>query len=148
MSRPTNTSATDAFPFVYRIILTTIEPILALLGAITVVINPAKYLGTMTRNTVDHDPPTAFLYTQLCGAWLVFAINEALVLRLVDDRRVWKLMCLGMLASDVCYMHSCAQAVGGWAEWAQLQHWSAEDWAVFITTFPPVMTRVALSTLR
>lgn len=124
--------------------LTTIEPILALLGAITVVVNPAKYLSTMTRDTVGYDPATAFLYTQLCGAWLVFAINEALVLRLVDNRRVWKLMCLGMLASDFCYMHSCAQANGGWTEWIQLQQWSTEDWAVFVTTFPPVTTRVLL----
>lgn len=137
-------TATDAFPFIYRFMVTTIEPILAFLGALTVLVDPAQYLGTMTRSTVAYDPQTSFLYTELCGAWLVFAINEAVVLRLVDDRRVWKLLCLGMLASDICYVHSCAQAVGGWAEWVKVQDWLTEDWVVFATTFPPVLTRAAI----
>jgi hypothetical protein len=149
------TRATDVLPFSYRLILTTIEPILAINGAITTGFTPAWYLSILTRgggagggggngnnNGPTFDPKTSFLYTELSGAWLMFAFNEALVLRLVDDIRIWTLLCWGMLLSDLCYCHSCAQAVGGWSEWVQVGNWTVEDWTVLVTTLPPMLVRI------
>lgn len=51
---------------------------------------------------------------------------------------------MGMLLSDVCYTHSCAQAVGGWSEWVKIGEWTAEDWMVTVTTWPFVLARVAI----
>ena len=67
----------------------------------------------MTRALGTFRADTRFLYTELAGAWLYFAFVEVIVLRLFDDLRLWRLLCLGMLLSDVPYFYSTAQAVGG-----------------------------------
>ena len=74
----------------------------------------------------------------------MFAFNEAVVLRLVDDLRVWKLLCWGMLVSDACYCWSCAEAVGGWADWIKVGAWGFDDWVVTVTTLPFVLVRLLL----
>jgi hypothetical protein len=51
---------------------------------------------------------------------------------------------MGMLLSDLAYTHSVAEAVGGWQEWVILQNWTVEDWFVTITTWPFVLTRIAI----
>ncbi|PVH90336.1 hypothetical protein DM02DRAFT_43575 [Periconia macrospinosa] len=76
--------ATASIPLVYRLILTTIEPLLAVLGALLAFHNPGEYISTMTRNFASFAASAAFLYTELGGAWLHFAFNEAIVLRMLD----------------------------------------------------------------
>jgi hypothetical protein len=49
-----------------------------------------------------------------------------------------------MLLSDLAYIHSVAEALGGWHEWLQVQNWTAEDWVVTITTYPFVLSRIAI----
>lgn len=66
------------------------------------------------------------------------------MLRLVDDVRTWKLLCMGMLLSDLAYMHSVAQGVGGWAEWVNVLHWTSDDWTVTIMTLPFVLARLVI----
>lgn len=66
------------------------------------------------------------------------------MLRFVDDVRVWKLLCMAILLSDILYTHSCAEAVGGWTEWFKLSNWTMEDWLVTLTTWPFVLIRVAI----
>jgi hypothetical protein len=138
-----SSSVPASFPFAYRLILTTVEPLFATLGALLAFRNPAGYLATMTRGAARFAPDSAFLYTELGGAWLYFAFAEAVVLRVYrDDARLWRLLCAGMLLSDAAYCHSAAQAVGGWATWARLADWTKEDWIVFWTTAPMLATRV------
>jgi len=138
----TTAKATEVLPFSYRLMLNTIEPILAFNGAMTTLFSPQWYLSMLSRDAIPFEPRTSFLYTELTGAWLMFAFNEALVLRLVDDIRIWTLLCWGMLLSDLCYCHSCAQAVGGWSEWAKVGDWTAGDWMVLVTTFSPMLVRI------
>ncbi|PVH70114.1 hypothetical protein DL98DRAFT_620731 [Cadophora sp. DSE1049] len=137
-------SATASIPLVYRLILTTIEPLLAVLGALLAFRNPGEYISTMTRNSASFAASTAFLYTELGGAWLYFAFNEAIVLRLFDDLRLWRILCMGMLLSDAAYCHSVAQAVGGWGAWSTMGSWATEDWVVFWTTAPMVFVRILI----
>jgi len=124
--------------------LTTIEPLLAVLGALLTFRNPGEYISTMTRNSATFTANTTFLYTQLGGGWLYFAFNEAVVLRLFDDLRLWRILCIGMLFSDVAYCHGVAQAAGGWAAWSTLGSWAREDWVVFWTTAPMVFVRILI----
>jgi hypothetical protein len=106
---------------------------------------PTVYTKTMTRHTFTTiEPASEFIYTELLGGWLHFAFTEAVVLRLVDDYRVWKLLCMGMLLSDAAYVHSCAQAVGGWAVWLQVGGWSVDDWVVTVSTWPFMVARVLI----
>jgi hypothetical protein len=139
-----STSAAASVPFIYRLVLTTIEPFFAASGALLAFRNPSSYLSTMTRNSASFVPNTTFLYTELGGAWLYFTFVEAVVLRRFDDLRLWKYLCLGMLLSDAAYCYSAAQAVGGWNEWASLGNWTSEDWLVFVTTAPMVLVRILI----
>ncbi|KAL1848936.1 hypothetical protein VTK73DRAFT_9981 [Phialemonium thermophilum] len=141
---PATVSAEASVPFVYRLVLTTIEPLFATSGALMAFRSPAAYLSTMTRGATFFLPDTAFVYTELGGAWLLFAFLEAVVLRAFDDLRLWRLLCAGMLLSDAAYCHSAAQAVGGWAQWVVLSRWTAEDWLVFWSTAPMVLVRVLI----
>ncbi len=105
---------------------------------------PAAYLSTMTRGAGTFAAGDAFLYTELTGAWLFFAFVEAVVLRVYDDLALWRLLCAGMLLSDAAYVHSAAQAVGGWSAWATLAEWTTDDWIVLATTAPPVLVRILI----
>lgn len=148
LPRTTARSATRTLPLFYRLTLTTIEPLFALVGSLLTLLAPENYLRTLTNTHPDslilYNPATSFLYTQLCGGWLLFAFNEAVVLRMVDDLRVWTLLCWGMLLSDACYCWSCAEAVGGWGRWVRVVSWGLEDWVVFVTTLWPALVRVCV----
>lgn len=136
--------ATAAVPPLSRLLITTIEPALAVSGALLAFRQPRAYLSTMTRRAGTFSSDTVFLYTELGGAWLYFAFVEAVVLRLYDDLWLWRLLCAGMLLSDAAYCHSAAQAVGGWGSWVTFEDWTVEDWVVLITTAPMVLARLLL----
>ncbi|KAK2054345.1 hypothetical protein LY76DRAFT_235931 [Colletotrichum caudatum] len=132
--------ASAAVPGIYQLVLT-IEPILAVLGAVMVLHTPHQYLAGMTRNQTPYAPDVQFLYTQLGGAWLYFAFIEGVVLRLFDDLSLWRVLCAGMLLSDAAYFHSTAQAVGGWDVWLDRSAWTVEDYSVFIASAPMLIVR-------
>lgn len=135
-------SAKAALPFIYRLIILTIEPVCAVMGSIMVIRDPAKYAGITTRHSLTFTPDTAFLYTGLGGSWLYFAFIEAVVLRLTDDLFLWRVLCFGMLFSDFLFIHSMAQAVGGWQVYSKLAEWTAEDWVCMAATAPMVLSRI------
>ena len=141
---PTRSQTASArIPPIYRFLLLNVESFFALGGVILLLFAPTTYTSTMTRHTLTTiQPASEFIYTELLGGWLHFAFTEAVVLRLVDDYRVWRLSCLGMLVSDAFFLHSCAQAIGGWGVWVQVGGWSVDDWAVTVSTLPFVMARV------
>ena len=136
--------ASDTIPLIYRLVLTFIEPFFAACGALLVFRTPEKYLATMTRDGMSFTEPSTFLYTQLGGAWLFFAFVEVVLLRVLDDRRLWRLLCAGMLLSDLPYCHSAAQAVGGWSSWLDLRAWTSEDHVVFWSTMPMALVKVLI----
>lgn len=76
------------------------------------------------------------------GSWLYFAFVEAVVMRLFDDVRLWRLLCAGMLLSDAAYCHAIAQGVGGWTAWGDIKAWTREDHTVFWATVPLVLVRI------
>ncbi|KAH8900254.1 hypothetical protein GQ53DRAFT_741194 [Thozetella sp. PMI_491] len=137
-------SAKQTIPFAYRAILVTIEPLFALGGAFLAMRKPASYLATMTREAGVFRPETAFLYTQLGGGFLYFAFIELVILHSFDDRRLWRMLCLGMLLSDFAHIFSTPQAVGGWISYASVSDWSMNDWVVVATTLPPVVVRLLI----
>ncbi|CAK4022314.1 hypothetical protein CBER1_04487 [Lecanosticta acicola] len=137
--------ASTTIPYLYRFLLTNVESLLALGGVALVLMDPGKYNASLTQARLSTiQPDTQFIYTQLAGGWAFIAFTEAVVLRLVDDLRVWKLLCAGILFSDALYTHSIAQAAGGWTEWFKVGNWSVEDWLVGVTTWPFVLTRLAI----
>ena len=51
---------------------------------------------------------------------------------------------MGMLVSDVFYVWSLAQAVGGWAVWVRLGEWEGAEWVAMVGTVPFVVVRVCI----
>ncbi|KAH6635036.1 hypothetical protein B0J18DRAFT_462175 [Chaetomium sp. MPI-SDFR-AT-0129] len=138
------TKASTSLPLLYRLTLLYIEPLFALNGALMTFRDPSGFATSITHNPALYTPANQFLYTQLGGAWLLFAFNEAVVLRLVDDLRVWRLLCWGMLVSDVVYHVSSVQAVGGWERFVSWGLWNGFDWAVFASAVVPMVVRVCV----
>lgn len=140
-----NATASATVPFGLRMLLLNLEPEFTLGGVILTLFKPETYTEQMTRAVMATvDPDSHFIYTQLAGGWLHFAFTEAVILRLVDHLRVWRLLCLGMLMSDVLYCHSVAQAVGGWAAWVRVGEWTAQEWLASAMTWPFVLARLAI----
>ncbi|OJK01307.1 hypothetical protein ASPACDRAFT_41569 [Aspergillus aculeatus ATCC 16872] len=132
-------------PYIYRLVLTTIEPIIALSGALQSLVCPTVFMSSMTRGAVPFVPEVGFLHTELGGAWLYFAFVEAVVLRVFDrDERLWRFLCAAMLLSDLAWCHSVAQAVGGWHIWLNVRIWSAEDHLMFWTSAPITVMRILI----
>lgn len=147
MARPQTRLASATVPFIIRFLILNLEPLFAIGGVFLLLTDPAAYTANMTRQAFTSiQPASEFIYTELWGGWLHFAFTEAVVLRLLDDYRVWKLLSIGMLLSDVAYCHSCAQGVGGWAEWVKVANWTTDEWIVTITTWPFVLARLAIVT--
>lgn len=139
-------TASATIPALWRFLLLYVEPFCALFGALALQLYPALYTAAMTRQKLTAiEPASEFIYTELLGGWLYFAFTEAVVLRFVDDYRVWRLLCVGMLLSDAAYVHSCAQGVGGWSEWVQVGGWTVEEWAVTLSTWPFLIARLAIA---
>lgn len=136
--------ASTAVPWVYRFLLTTIEPLFALRGAWLVLQAPSEYLTVMTRDTVAHSAPTTFLYTTIGGGWLYFAFVGAVVLRIFDDLRLWRYLCVGMILSDIANGHAVAQAVGGWEAWSKVSEWTMDDHALFWAGASVLLVRILL----
>ncbi|OQO10106.1 hypothetical protein B0A48_04463 [Cryoendolithus antarcticus] len=145
MAPPIAIKASTSLPSVYRFLLTNVEPVFTLMGILFLLSDPLKYSSMTTRELVTTlDPGASFIYTQLAGAWCVIAFTEGVLLRQVDDLRVWRLVCVAMLCSDALYTHSLAQAVGGWAVFVDLAEWTANDWIAAVGTIPFVLVRLAI----
>ncbi|OQO06563.1 hypothetical protein B0A48_08346 [Cryoendolithus antarcticus] len=145
MAPPLAPKASTTLPYLYQFLLTNVEPVFTLMGILFLLSNPLKYSSMTTRELVTAlDPAASFIYTQLAGAWCVIAFAEGVLLRQVDDLKVWKLVCMAMLCSDALYTHSLAQPVGGWGVFVDLGTWTANDWIAALGTVPFVLARLAI----
>lgn len=143
---PAGPTATSTIPWLARFLITSIEPFFAGGGAITVLLSPEFYLAGLTRDANNgFDPASRFIYTEIAGSWLMLVFIEVVILRLVDDLRVWKLLCMSILISDAFYAHSLAEAVGGWGAFFVLSDWTAQDWLAAITTWPFLAARISIA---
>ncbi|KAK6429565.1 hypothetical protein LTR95_014286 [Oleoguttula sp. CCFEE 5521] len=142
---PQAIKASTSLPPLYRFLLTNVEPVFTIMGILLLLSNPLKYSSMTTRELVTTlDPGASFIYTQLAGAWCVIAFVEGVLLRQVNDLKVWRLVCVAMLCSDALYTHSLAQAVGGWVQFVDLAKWTANDWIAAAGTVPFVLVRLAV----
>jgi hypothetical protein len=114
---------------VYRLFFLIIEPISALAGAYMAYFQPANYLTLTTPlspSPSDLPLSTSIVLTQLANLYLLFAINEGLVLRSTSDLRVWKTVLFGLLIADLGHLYSVKGlgVAGYWKIW----EWNAMAW--------------------
>ncbi len=118
-------------PRFYTAFFLFIEPISALVGAFFAHFRPLDYLQLTHASSAPSYSSTIPLSTtvvlsQLANLYLLFAINEALVLRASSDLRVWKTVLFGLLVADFGHLYSVKQ-LGSEVYWNALK-WNAMGW--------------------
>ncbi|KAF2139669.1 uncharacterized protein K452DRAFT_289666 [Aplosporella prunicola CBS 121167] len=122
---------TVPIPAPYRAFFLYIEPVSALVGAYYAHFLPSTYLQLTHRASAPASAaalPTAtqIALSQLANLYLLFAINEALVLRATASLRVWRTLLFGLLLADLGHLYSVS-ALGPAVYW-DVKSWNAIDW--------------------
>jgi hypothetical protein len=128
-------------PLPYRALLLYIEPLMAFNGAILCMFFPALFLHTFSPYLAYH-ADNQIIYNQLAATYTLFAFNQAVVLRVAKDLRVWKAIVLGILVCDTVHL---------WAGFDVMRRdgtmwlgvWRAEDWVAVLSLVVPMGLRVA-----
>ena len=125
--------ASPAFklPRFYTAFFLVIEPISALVGAYFAHFRPLDYLqmthaASAPSYAATIPVSTSVVLSQLANLYLLFTINEALVLRSTSDLRVWRTVLFGLLMADFGHLYSL-KALGSDVYWNVLK-WNAMDW--------------------
>ncbi|CAJ2506104.1 Uu.00g002340.m01.CDS01 [Anthostomella pinea] len=114
-------------PLAYRLFFLIIEPISALVGAYYAHFQQDAYLSMTTHAAaVVPSPATSIIMSQLANLYLLFALNEALVLRCTGDLTIWKTVLFGLLIADVGHVYSVS-SLGAWVYY-DATRWNAIDW--------------------
>jgi hypothetical protein len=127
-------------PLPYRFFHLYIEPLLLVPGGIYLsLFQPRKFLLSTTPSALvlPYDPsllepaPITPLIRQLltntAGLYILFMLNELLVLRLSNDIRIWRAVVLAMLCCDLVHLWGVWVA-GGPEFMLSPGEWRLEDW--------------------
>lgn len=131
-------------PLYYKLFFLYIEPLSTILGAFYAILKPAVYLEL--TDSASATPPfvpvgTQIVLTQLGNLYLLFAINEALVLRATDDLKVWRTVLIGLLIADVGHLYSVSPH--GLEIYWNAMKWNAIDWGNVAFVYCGAATRIA-----
>jgi hypothetical protein len=115
-------------PLAYRVFFLIIEPISALVGAFYAHFRQDAYLSMTHADSAASPIPlgTSIVMSQLANLYLLFALNEALVLRCTGDITVWKMVLFVLLVADIGHLYSVS-GHGSWIYW-DMTRWNAIDW--------------------
>ena len=122
----------DSFPLPYRIFFLYIEPISALAGAYYAAIRPTHYLLDLVSPTQSNftraviDAPTRMSLLQLANLYLLFALNEHLVLSSTSSLKTWRRLLFCLLMADLGHLATMVPA-GPEIFW-NVQKWNAMAW--------------------
>lgn len=112
-------------PFIYRFLFLYFEPFAALSGSALLHFLPQPFLTTMSEATT-YTASHQVLYDMLAATYVLFAFNEAVVLRLTNDLTVWKAILCGILLCDSIHLYASWAALGGDVFWNPTL-WRMED---------------------
>ncbi|KAM6513621.1 hypothetical protein FALCPG4_016005 [Fusarium falciforme] len=113
-------------PFVYRAVLLYFEPAGAVVGALLLHFRPAIFLNGMAP-VAKYAPNNQIIYDQLAATYILFAFNEAIILRTTNDMRMWRAILIGILVCDAIHLYASWAALGGTVFWDP-RAWRLEDW--------------------
>lgn len=124
--------ATFSLPLAYRLFFLFVEPVSALVGAYYAHFQQRDYLLLTDSSSAPVLTPiptgTSIVLSQLANLYLLFALNEALVLRSTSDLRVWKTVLFVLLLADLGHLYSIKTlGLDIYLPWNFLR-WNAIDW--------------------
>jgi hypothetical protein len=126
-------------PFIYRLFFLYLEPVMAFNGSILCHWYPTIFLNTMSA-AAQYAPSNQVIYDQLAATYVLFAFNEAVLLRTIKDLRVWKTVLVGILLCDSIHLYSM-WCVMGTQVFFSPQLWRKEDWVNLALLWGPVVLR-------
>ncbi|KAG8630894.1 hypothetical protein KVT40_000034 [Elsinoe batatas] len=137
-------STSSRLPLLYRLFFLYIEPVATAVGAYYAHFGQKDYLA-MTVPSLSPTPlgPSkveSIVLTQLANMYLVFALNEALVLRATSDRNVWRIFLLGLLIADFGHLYS-VNSMGLQTYW-RFWEWNAIYWGNLGFVYVGALTRI------
>ncbi|RDL40468.1 Uncharacterized protein BP5553_00447 [Venustampulla echinocandica] len=126
-----STAPAFKLPSIYSLFFLVIEPISALVGAYFAHFQPPTYLtlthpSLPTPSGVPLPLSTTIALSQLANLYLLFALNEALVLRSTSDLRVWRTLLFGLLIADFGHLYSVS-GLGHGIYW-KVTEWNSMAW--------------------
>ncbi|KAK8094463.1 hypothetical protein PG997_001148 [Apiospora hydei] len=127
-------------PLTYRIIFNYVEPLLATLGAIQVVIAPRDLLR-LSLPSVPYSPALYPLFPQMCGAWLMFAFHDVVTLRIYQDVHIWKHILGAAIFSDLGYTTGLVQSMGP-AWFFNPLRWDGANAFTVVSTLLPLLAKI------
>ena len=117
-------------PLIYTLFFLWIEPVATAVGAYYAHFQQYEYMWqtyqTAALATLGVTTTESIVLTQLANLYFVFALNEALVLRATNDRKVWNTFLLGLLIADFGHLYS-VNAVGIEVYW-RFWEWNQMYW--------------------
>jgi hypothetical protein len=128
------TAMGDVFPFPYRVFFLYIEPIASLAGAYYAAIHPGYYLLDLVQvNPAQNDftravpdTPTRMSLFQLANLYLLFALNEHLVLSSTSSLKTWRRLLFCLLLAD--FGHLATMIPAGPEIFWNVSNWNAMAW--------------------
>ena len=124
-----SSNKTQNIHHIYRLFSLYIEPLASVVGAYYAFLQPKEYLRLTDPSSspiVSVPLSTSIILQQLSNLYLLFALNEALVLRATSDIRVWRTLLFGLLVADIGHLYS-VHGLGSSIYWDVLR-WNAIDW--------------------
>lgn len=131
----------SVLPLAYRAFFLIIEPISALVGAFYAHFRQRDYLAMTTHGPVPVRLGTSIVLSQLANLYLLFALNEALVLRSTGDLRVWRTVLFVLLVADFGHLYSVS-GLGSWVYW-DVTRWNAIDFGNILFVYLGASMRIA-----
>ena len=117
-------------PLLYQLFFLYIEPVATAVGAYYSHFRQQDYmqmtLPSASQATFGVTATESIVLTQLANLYMVFALNEAIVLRATNDRQVWKMFLLGLLVADFGHLYS-VHSLGPEVYW-EFWKWNAMYW--------------------
>jgi hypothetical protein len=144
MVKAATTKAGPRLPLWYRLFFLYIEPFSTVIGFYYAFMQQRIYLNlTHLLSAPQSEIPlgTSIVLSQLANLYLLFALNEALVLRSTTDLNVWRALIVGLLIADFGHLFSVAP-LGLQIYW-DFFSWNPIDWGNIGFVYLGAATRIA-----
>lgn len=132
--------ALPQIPLPYLVILLWLEPVVVFSGSLACYFRPTEFLQTFTD--ARYAPSNQVIYDVLGANYVLFAWNEAVVLRFCKDLRVWKAFVLGVLVSDILHLYASWAVIGTEAFFNPMK-WRSGEWITYTTLYVSAANAVA-----
>ena len=143
MAFPTASAIQTSIPLWYRCFFLYIEPASTFVGAYYAGLQQQMYLDLThigSAPLTGIPTGTSIVLWQLANLYLLFALNEALVLRSTADLKVWKTLLFCLLIADFGHLYS-VRMVGIQIYW-NVSSWNAIDWGNIGFVYAGAATRI------